>query len=69
MITRALEQLRVLADELARSHPGAAASLTEGMDETLTITRLCIAPARWIHGAISRSETQFALTRLGRRTG
>ena len=37
---RALEQLRVLADELARSHPGAAASLTEGMEETLTVTRL-----------------------------
>ena len=37
---RALEQLRVLADELARSHPGAAASLREGMEETLTVTRL-----------------------------
>ena len=37
---RALEQLRVLADELARSHPGAAASLREGIEETLTITRL-----------------------------
>src|SRR5215208_1774086 len=37
---RALDQLRVLADELARSHPGAAASLREGMEETLTITRL-----------------------------
>jgi putative transposase len=37
---RALDQLRVLADELARSHPGAAASLREGMQETLTITRL-----------------------------
>jgi putative transposase len=37
---RALEQLRVLADELARSHPGAAASLREGMQETLTVTRL-----------------------------
>src|SRR5215208_4806294 len=37
---RALEQLSVLADELARSHPGAAASLREGMAETLTITRL-----------------------------
>jgi transposase-like protein len=36
---RALEQLSVLADELARSHPGAAASLREGMAETLTITR------------------------------
>src|SRR3954465_6048154 len=37
---RALEQLRVLADELARTHPGAAASLREGMQETLTVTRL-----------------------------
>src|SRR5687768_3003752 len=37
---RALDQLRQLADELTRSHPGAAASLREGMQETLTITRL-----------------------------
>jgi putative transposase len=37
---RALEQLRVLADELTRSHPGAAASLREGIEETLTVTRL-----------------------------
>src|SRR5205085_7123625 len=36
----AREQLRVLADELAHSHPGAAASLREGMEETLTVTRL-----------------------------
>ena len=37
---RALDQLRALADELARGHPGAAASLREGMAETLTVTRL-----------------------------
>jgi len=37
---RALEQLGTLADELARSHPGAAASLREGREETLTVTRL-----------------------------
>ncbi len=37
---RALDQLRQLADELARSHPGAAPSLREGMQETLTVTRL-----------------------------
>jgi putative transposase len=37
---RALDQLRQLADELARSHPGAAASLREGMEQTLTVTRL-----------------------------
>src|SRR5215210_5709750 len=36
---RALDQLRLLGDELSRSHPGAAASLREGMEETLTITR------------------------------
>jgi putative transposase len=36
----ALERLRALADELARTDPGAAASLTEGMEETLTVTRL-----------------------------
>jgi transposase-like protein len=36
----ALESLRLLASELERSHPGAAASLREGLQETLTITRL-----------------------------
>jgi putative transposase len=36
----ALDQLRALADEFAHSHPGAAASLREGMQETLTVTRL-----------------------------
>ena len=37
---RALAELRSLAAELERSHPGAAASLREGMAETLTVTRL-----------------------------
>ena len=36
----ALERLRGLAGELERSHPGAAASLREGLEETLTVTRL-----------------------------
>jgi len=39
---RALEQLRGLAGELEHSHPGAAASLREGLPETLTVTRLGI---------------------------
>ena len=39
---RALDELRALAGELERSHPGAAASLREGMTETLTLTRLGI---------------------------
>jgi putative transposase len=38
--TRALDQLRQLARELDRSHPGAAGSLREGVEETLTLTRL-----------------------------
>ncbi len=39
---RALGRLEQLAGELKRSHPGAAASLREGMAETLTLTRLGI---------------------------
>jgi putative transposase len=38
----ALEGLQGLASELARSNPGAAASLNEGLEETLTLTRLGI---------------------------
>jgi transposase-like protein len=37
---RAFDQLRRLAGELDRSYPGAAGSLREGMEETLTLTRL-----------------------------
>jgi putative transposase len=39
---RALEQLNTLAIELDRAHPGAAASLREGTEETLTVIRLGI---------------------------
>jgi transposase-like protein len=38
----ALDGLRTLASELQHSHPGAAASLSEGLEETLTLTRLGI---------------------------
>ena len=38
----ALDGLQALAAELDRSHPGAAASLREGLEETLTLTRLRI---------------------------
>src|SRR5215210_6698822 len=34
------ERLQGLAAELERSHPGAAAWLREGLEETLTVTRL-----------------------------
>ena len=36
----AIERLSGLSAELERSHPGAAASLREGLEETLTVTRL-----------------------------
>ena len=39
---RALDQLHALAAELERSHPGAAGSLHEGLEETLSLTRLGI---------------------------
>ncbi len=39
---RALGRLEQLATELAHTHPRAAASLREGMAETLTLTRLGI---------------------------
>jgi transposase-like protein len=39
---RALDQLKRLAADLERTHPGAAGSLREGMEETLTVTRLGI---------------------------
>ena len=46
---RALSALQTLAGELEHSHPGAAASLKEGMAETLTVTRL------GIRGALKRT--------------
>jgi transposase-like protein len=39
---RALEQLRQLAGELDHTHPGSAASLREGLEETLTVIKLGI---------------------------
>ena len=46
---RARDELEVLAAELERSHPGAAASLREGLEETLTVTRL------GVRGALKRT--------------
>jgi putative transposase len=46
---RALSELQTLAGELEHSHPGASASLREGMAETLTVTRL------GIRGALKRT--------------
>jgi putative transposase len=43
----ALDRLGVLAGELERSHPGAAASLREGLQETVTLQRLGIDGQLW----------------------
>ena len=43
----ALERLDTLAGELAHSHPGAAGSLREGLDETLTLQRLGVREQLW----------------------
>jgi putative transposase len=37
-------QLEALASELDKTHPGAAASLREGLEETLTVLRLGVSP-------------------------
>ena len=37
-------QLEALAAELDKTHPGAAASLREGLEETLTVLRLGVPP-------------------------
>ena len=39
---QALDRLRALVGELERTHPGAASSLREGLEETLTLNRLGI---------------------------
>jgi putative transposase len=41
----ARQQLVRLADELGFAHPGAAASLREGLEETLTVQRLAVSGA------------------------
>ena len=66
--TVALERLRALAGELDRSHPGAAASLCEGLEETLTLQRLGILGnlkatgemcLRWTAAGMLEAERQF----------
>ena len=62
-------ELTALAAELDRTHPGAAASLREGLDETLTVLRLGVPPtlartlrstnAIWVFGSRGRSGRCF----------
>lgn len=43
----AIERLKALAGELEHSHPGAAASLREGLEETVTLQRLRVHQQLW----------------------
>ncbi|MDQ3161607.1 MAG: transposase, partial [Actinomycetota bacterium] len=43
----AIDRLQTLAGELAHSHPGAAASLREGLAETVTLQRLGVHQQLW----------------------
>ena len=42
---RAEQELREIARQLQADHPGAASSLREGLEETLTVTRLGLSPS------------------------
>jgi putative transposase len=42
---KAEQELKALAKQLETDHPGAAASLREGLEETLTVTRLGLSPS------------------------
>ena len=53
---RALDQLRALAGELDRTYPGAAGSLREGMEETLTLTRLGVTRLAEAHARSRRTR-------------
>ena len=57
-------ELEALARELNRSHPGAAASLREGLAETLTIGRLGVPPtlARTLRSTDERFKALVALS-------
>jgi transposase-like protein len=63
---RALEQLTTLAGELERSHPGAAASLREGMAETLTVARLGVTGS--LHKTLASTNPCESMIECVRRT-
>ena len=62
----ALDRLRALAGELERTHPGAAASLREGLEETLTLQRLGIDGQLW--RTLSSTNPIESMIEIVRRT-
>ncbi|RDI73187.1 Transposase, Mutator family [Gaiella occulta] len=63
---RALDQLRRLAGELDHVHPGAAGSLREGMEETLTLTRLGVSGS--LKRTLSSTNPCESMIEIVRRT-
>jgi len=53
-VTEGRKKLRHLADQLASDHPGAASSLLEGLDETLTLIQLGVGGA--LHRTLSSTN-------------
>ena len=50
-------RLRNLADSLECEHPGAAASVREGLEETLTLQRLGVDVDRWLYRTLRSTNT------------
>jgi putative transposase len=61
-------ELTALAAELDKTHPGAAASLREGLDETLTVLRLGVPPtlARTLRSTQSTNAIESVNSRIRR---
>src|SRR5260370_3916848 len=66
---QARKRLIGLAEQLEEAHPGAAASLREGLDETLTILRLRVSATltRSLHSTNPIEHLNSALKHLARR--
>ena len=65
---RALASLEALALRLERSHPGAAASLREGLEETLTLTRLGVTgPLKAVLASTNPVESMIEIVRATQR--
>ena len=65
---RALASLEALALKLEQSHPGAAASLREGLAETLTLTRLGVrGPLKAVLASTNPVESMIEIVRTTQR--
>jgi putative transposase len=65
---RALASLEALAHQLETSHPGAAASLREGLAETLTLTRLGVTgPLKAVLASTNPVESMIEIVRATQR--